>query len=108
MSTHSRCIILAVITPKPGHKDDVIKVLSEVIPDVHKEPGCELYAMHEDTDGRIVFVEAWTTRELWQQHMEFDTVARIRSGLEGLLEVPVELIEAYGVPVGGAKGVLST
>jgi quinol monooxygenase YgiN len=91
------CVVIASFSPKPEHYEDVKRVLLEVLPDVHQEPGCELYALHEDVNGGLVLIEQWTTRELWQSHLTLETVARIKKGLEGLLEKDTVVQEMYGV-----------
>ena len=91
------CIVIATFTPTPDHYDEVKRVLLEVSPEVHLEEGCELYALHEEVEGRLVLVEKWTTRELWMTHLSLETVARIEKAIEGLLESDVEVREMYGV-----------
>ena len=102
------CVVLATFSPHPEHYDAVKDVLLAVIPDVHQEPGCELYALHEETAGRLVLIEKWATRELWQDHLTLDTVARIRAGVEGRLAKETEVLELYGTPSGDTtKGSLA-
>jgi quinol monooxygenase YgiN len=96
------CIVIATFHPHPGQGDAVRAALEAVIPDVHEEPGCELYALHEETEGRLVLIEKWTTRELWQEHLTLEPVRRSRASLEGLLESATEVLEMYGVPAGGS------
>ena len=96
------CIVIATFHPHPGKRDAVRAALEAVIPDVHEEPGCELYALHEETEGRLILIEKWTTRELWQEHLTLDPVQRSRASLEGLLESATEVLEMYGLPAGGA------
>jgi quinol monooxygenase YgiN len=91
------CIVIATFTPKVAHYDEVKRVLLEVAPEVYLEEGCELYALHDEVEGRVVLVEKWTTRDLWMTHLSLDTVARIQKGIEGLLECDVEVREMYGV-----------
>ena len=91
------CIVIATFMPRSETYDEVKRVLEDVIPDVHQEEGCELYALHEEVEGTLVLVEKWTTRELWQAHLSLDTVARIQNGLEGLLASEVDVREMYGV-----------
>ena len=91
------CIVIATFAPKPGQYDAVKAVLQDAIPDVHREEGCELYALHEEVEGSLVLIEKWTTRELWQAHLALNTVTRIQQGIEGLLERDVEVREMYGV-----------
>lgn len=91
------CVVIATFTPKVEHYEQVKDVLLGVIPDVHQEEGCELYALHDEVDGTLVLIEKWTNRELWQAHLALHTVTRIQKGVEGLLEGDVEVREMYGV-----------
>jgi len=97
------CVIIATFYPHPGKLDAVRAAIEAVIPDVHTEPGCELYALHEDTEGQLVLIEKWTTRELWQEHLTLEPVKRSRASLEGLLESATEVVEMYAIPVGGSQ-----
>jgi len=94
------CIVIATFTPVEGKTDDVIAVFEDVIPDVHQEEGCELYALHQEVTGHLVLVEKWTSRELWRIHSGADTVTRIQAGLAGLLEGEADVREMYGRAVG--------
>lgn len=96
------CVVIATFTPKPEHYEQVKDVLLGVIPEVHQEQGCELYALHEEVEGSLVLIEKWTTRQLWQEHLSLDTVSRIQRGVEGLLVGDVEVREMYGVARGFA------
>jgi quinol monooxygenase YgiN len=96
------CIVIATFHPHHGKGAAVRHALEAIIPDVHDEPGCELYALHEETEGRLVLIEKWTTRELWQEHLTLEPVQRSRASLEGLLESATEVLEMYGLPAGGA------
>ena len=55
-------VIVATIVPKEGQLDAVEAVLKDLIPAVHTEQGCELYALHRGKD-RLVFVEKWRDME---------------------------------------------
>jgi quinol monooxygenase YgiN len=94
------CVVIATFHPHPGKRDAVRAALEAVIPDVHKETGCELYALHEETEGRLILIEKWTTRELWQEHLTLEPVKRSRASLEGLLESATEVLEMYGAAAG--------
>ena len=96
------CIVIATFHPHPGKRDAVRVALEAVIPDVHEEPGCELYALHEETGGHLVLIEKWTTRELWQEHLTLEPVKRLRASLEGLLESETQVLEMYGVQAGSS------
>lgn len=95
-----RCVVIALIRPLEGQTAHVREHLEAVIPAVHEESGCEFYALHESTDGTLIFVEAWDSRQQWIDHIEGPTVTEITKRLEGLLAAPTEVHEAYGVPAG--------
>lgn len=97
------CIVLATFHPHEGQHDAVRAAIAAVLPDVHQEAGCELYALHEETGGHLVLIEKWTTRELWQEHLTLEPVKRLRASLEGLLESDTTVLEMYGVSAGGAQ-----
>lgn len=94
------CIVIATFYPAAGNFEAVREAIRAVTPDVHDEPGCELYALHEETEGRLVLIEKWTTRELWREHLTLEPVKRLRASLEGLLASETEVLEMYGSPVG--------
>ena len=77
MDISKRCVVVAIFVPKAGQESAVQEILTEIIPEVHAEPGCEFYAMHELPDGRLCFVEAWETRELWVEHGQAPSVSKI-------------------------------
>ena len=106
MGKPERCVIVAVIDPLAGKLEDVREILTAIIPHVHREPGCDFYALHEDTLGRLIFIEAWDSREQWVEHTDHDTVAQINAQTDGLLKAPIEVLEMYAVPSGGPQGLL--
>lgn len=50
-----------------------------------KEAGCLQYDLHQDNDNPAVFVfyERWSSRQLWQEHMNNDHLAEYKSATEG-------------------------
>lgn len=50
-------IVTAVFTPIDGAFHKVVEALSPAITEVHQEPGCLLYAIHEAPNGQIVMIE---------------------------------------------------
>lgn len=102
------CTVIAIFTPKPEHAAEVKELLLRITPLVHEEKGCEFYALNQDVEGRLIYVEAWTTRELWMEHNDAPTVQEIRAGIEGKLVKDVEVYELYNLPVGSTgKGSLA-
>ena len=103
-----QCTVIAIFTPKPEHREEVRELLLRITPLVHSEPGCEFYTMNEEVDGRFIHIEAWATRELWQEHNGRQTVKDIIAGVEGKLGRDVEVYEMYNVPTGDSgKGSLT-
>jgi quinol monooxygenase YgiN len=96
----SECVVVAVIRPNPEAKDQVRDILAEISADVHQEDGCLLYALHESVSGELVFVEKWSSREAWQEHMDGPLVAAIGERAGHLFAAPPEVYELYGVPSG--------
>ncbi|MEX2441025.1 MAG: antibiotic biosynthesis monooxygenase [Pontimonas sp.] len=100
-------MVIALIRPLQDQSVRVREHLEAVIPAVHEESGCEFYALHESSDGTLIFVEAWDSRQQWVDHIEGPTVAEMTRRLEGLLAAPTEVHEVYGVPAGNTlRGVI--
>lgn len=99
--------VLAVFHPLAGHRDAVMAALETAIPLVHDEPGCELYAITEAEDGRLVMMEKWTSAELLDAHGAGAPVAALVAALDGHLAQPVEVTRLTPLPIGDAvKGAL--
>jgi len=93
-------IVTAVFTPKGGAFEAVASALAPAIAEVHKEPGCQLYAIHEAPNGQIVMIEKWDSAELLDAHGAGEAVARLNASLEGLLQKPVEVTRLTPMPAG--------
>jgi quinol monooxygenase YgiN len=96
-------IVTAVFTPKDGAFNQVSSALSPAIAEVHEEPGCELYAIHEAPNGQIIMIEKWETAELLDAHGAGEPVKRLNASLEGLLQGPVEVTRLSPMPAGTAR-----
>lgn len=96
-------IVTAVFTPKDGAFNQVAAALSPSIAEVHEEPGCELYAIHEAPNGQIIMIEKWETAELLDAHGAGEPVKRLNASLEGLLQGPVEVTRLSPIPAGTAQ-----
>ena len=55
-------VVVATLIAKPDSVDTVRAACKRAIEAVHQEPGCELYALHEN-NGTFVFVEQWADPE---------------------------------------------
>jgi quinol monooxygenase YgiN len=93
-------IVTAYFRPAPGQHDRVVEALRPAIAAVHAEPGCELYAIHDASDGTIVMIEKWTTAAALDEHGSGEAVRTLRANLEGLLDAPVEVTRLSPIPAG--------
>ena len=89
------CTVVATFVPKPEFRDEIKLLLQQQAVIVRDEPGCQYYDLYEQVNGNLVFVEAWSTRELWISHNDAPTVKAINAGVEGKLLSPVQVQELY-------------
>lgn len=99
-------VVVATIKPLPEHRDAVIAAFTEVIPQVHAEDGCELYALQQ-ADDRLIMVEKWTSREALKAHGQGAVMAGMQPKVAGKVAGPSDVIVLEAVPAGDpAKGQL--
>ena len=60
-------VVVATMTAKPESVDTVREACKRAIEEVHQEPGCDLYALHE-SNGTFVFVEQWADEDALKTH----------------------------------------
>jgi len=89
------CTVVATFTPNAQNLIEVKELLLDVAKDVRLELGCVFYDLYEEVSGKLMFIEAWESRELWQIHNDAPTVARILKCIEGKLSEPVLVQEMY-------------
>jgi quinol monooxygenase YgiN len=99
-------VLVATIIPIPEHRAEVIAAFEEVIPLVHAEDGCELYALHEGED-RLVMIEKWADQQALGVHSKSANLAKLNEGLRGKVEGKLDLQVLRQHPAGtGTQGVL--
>ena len=91
--------MIATITPKPDQMDAVEAALREIIPAVHAEDGCELYALHRGRD-RLMFVEKWRDMEALSTHGSGANSKVLGEKLKGLVAGPPDIQILRAVPAG--------
>jgi quinol monooxygenase YgiN len=100
-------VVVATISPQPEHRDAVREAVLSAIPQVHGEPGCERYALHEGQDGRLVMIEQWESPEALATHGKGEALTALSRALEGKLTGRPELQVLTAVPAGDdGKGAL--
>ena len=99
-------VVIVTAFPLPEHRAEVISAFEAAITRVHKEPGVELYALHEGRD-RLVMIEKYESVEARSAHLKGAALADLRSSLEGKLSSPLEAQVLEPHPAGEAqKGTL--
>ena len=71
-------VIGATLTVKPESVDTVRDILTTSVEEVHKEPGCQVYSLHQ-TGETFVFVEQWADEEALKTHSSAPAVAKMFS-----------------------------
>ena len=104
----SPVIVVATAFPAPEHRAEVIAAFEAAIAQVHaEEPGCELYALHEGPDGRLVMIEKYASQDAVAAHGKGDGLAGLRKALGGKLSGPLDVQYLAPHPAGTpGKGAL--
>jgi quinol monooxygenase YgiN len=95
-------VVVAIITPNPGQLDALEAALKELVPAVHEEDGCELYALHRGND-RIVFVEKWRDAEALRAHGSGTNTKALGEKLSGLVAGTPDIQVLEAVPTGSTE-----
>jgi quinol monooxygenase YgiN len=81
-------VVVATFTVKPGSVDTVRDILMRGVEDVHDEPGCQLYSLHE-SGNTFVFVEQWADADALHAHSSAPAIARmLKEGGDDLAVAP--------------------
>jgi quinol monooxygenase YgiN len=101
-------IVVATAYPAPEHREEVIAAFEAAIEKVHaEEDGCELYALHEGSDGRLVMIEKYASDEAVAAHRAAAGLAGLRESLNGKMAAPMDVQVLAPHPAGSpAKGAL--
>jgi quinol monooxygenase YgiN len=101
-------VIVATAFPVPEHRAEVIAAFEAAMDRVHsEEPGCELYALHEGPDSRLVMIEKYASRDAVNEHLSGGGLAELRAALEGKLSSVIDVQVLSPHPAGMAsKGAL--
>ncbi len=81
----SKLTIVANITAEEDKIDLVKAELIKLIETTRSEKGCLQYDLHQDNENpaHFLFYENWTSRELWQAHMNNQHIAAYKAATEG-------------------------
>lgn len=81
----SKLTIVANIHANPDKIERVKTELLKLIPITRAEEGCLQYDLHQNNEDptHFLFYENWTSRELWQRHMNAPHLAAYVEATEG-------------------------
>ncbi|MGB9223999.1 putative quinol monooxygenase [Mycobacterium sp.] len=69
-------VVVATLTVKPESVDAVRDIMTAAVEEVHGEPGCQLYSLHQ-TGETFVFVEQWADEEALKVHSSAPAIAKL-------------------------------
>jgi len=87
-TTPAPVALYGFLTPKPGHADEVRRLLTEVVEPSRGHVGNLQYHLHEQEDGRFFLYEVWRTQQDLDRHNETPELRAL------LAELPDHLGEA--------------
>ncbi|MFT4220900.1 MAG: putative quinol monooxygenase [Microbacterium sp.] len=93
-------VVVVHFEPVPGREAELEQALIDSLPAVHEEPGCLLYALHRDADGRIVLIENWESEAELDVHGAGPAVAALDARIEGLTASPPHVARLSPLPAG--------
>ncbi|MBX6389672.1 MAG: antibiotic biosynthesis monooxygenase [Frankia sp.] len=94
-------VVVAQVTPIPERRAELVEVLERAIAATHDEPGCELYALHED-DQQLVMIEKWSSRAALEAHLTGAQFKEMAAALAPLCAVPATVRILTPHPAGAA------
>ena len=94
--------VVAVITAKAGHGDEVEAMLRGLAESAHGEDGCMLYSLQRGLEDRDVFVtvEKWSSQDALQAHLGGPGIAAAMATGGALLAGPPQIIPAEMLQLG--------
>lgn len=99
-------VVVATVTVKPESVDTVRDILAGTVSDVHSEPGCQLYSLHE-TGSTFVFVEQWADADALKAHSTAPAITAMFTAIGEHLDGAPDIKMLAPVPAGDpAKGQL--
>src|SRR5215467_3000553 len=99
-------VVVATLTVKPESVDTVRDILTSAVAEVHGEPGCQLYSLHQ-TGETFVFVEQWADEDALKTHSTAPAIAKMFGAAGEHLAGQPDIKMLQPVPAGDAdKGQL--
>jgi quinol monooxygenase YgiN len=99
-------VVVATMTVKPESVDTARDILTSAVDQVHDEPGCQLYSLHQ-TGETFVFVEQWADEEALKAHSSAPTMGAMVKAIGEHLAGAPDIKMLQPIPAGDPdKGAL--
>ncbi|MDP9439678.1 MAG: antibiotic biosynthesis monooxygenase [Actinomycetota bacterium] len=81
--------IIAKLKAKSGSEEQLFEECRKLVGPTLAEEGCINYDMHRSVEdpGLIMFYENWTSRPLWERHMESPHLQEFSATTDDIVEV---------------------
>jgi quinol monooxygenase YgiN len=101
-------VVIATFAPKDNRSEEhLLGALQESIPEIHREDGCQLFALHKGDQGEIVLIEKWESEQLLDAHLAAEPVANLVRRIEPFIASSPEVTRLRSVAAGtGVQGKL--
>jgi len=92
-------VVVATMTVKPESVDAVRDILTRAVEEVHDEPGCQLYSLHQAGET-FVFIEQWADPEALKTHSTAPAIGKMFSAVGEHLDGAPDIKMLEPVPAG--------
>jgi quinol monooxygenase YgiN len=92
-------VVVATLTVKPESVDTVRDILSASVEEVHEEPGCQLYSLHQSGET-FVLVEQWADQNALKTHSTAPAVGKMFAAIGEHLAGAPDIKMLQPVPAG--------
>jgi quinol monooxygenase YgiN len=92
-------VVVATMTAKPESVDIVRAACTDAIAEVHAEPGCELYSLHE-SNGTFVFIEQWADEDALKTHSTAPAIGKLFGAVGEHLDGAPDIKMLTPIPAG--------
>ncbi|WP_248963157.1 putative quinol monooxygenase [Sphaerisporangium perillae] len=93
-------VVVATLEAVPGHRDELLGLVTELVSKVHTEQGCHLYAPHTSGEDQIVVIEHWADEQALAAHRTQPHMRAFRTAVAGLMAGPSRIQVLRPVPAG--------
>src|ERR1700677_1631545 len=98
-------IAIARLHACPGKRDDALRALQDAQLHTHEEPGCRLYALHNDEadPAAFVMIEGWDSDDALEAHIATAHIQHLISISDGLFDGPLQIERLTALPFGSTE-----